>query len=175
MTQNDSLFRASMPQMSQNDSHFEVFSFEMSQNDSFPGLKCPKEPPLSVDDEPPATPPSPQNDTLGGVPSAAGHPANPKPQSAHQVWHDRPPNDAPLPRRACPQPDQTRGPKCRKLQGTALSPRLRAGSLDATASNSTACHSPCGVQFHCRVPTRVKATLAVGKGGPIIWNGELSA
>ena len=63
MTQNDSLFQASMPQMSQNDSHFEVFSFEMTQNDSFSGLSCPTEHPLSVADEPPATPPSPQNDT----------------------------------------------------------------------------------------------------------------
>ena len=63
MSQNDSLFQASMPQMSQNDSHIEVFSFEMSQNDSFSGLKCPTEHPLSVADEPPATPPSPQNDT----------------------------------------------------------------------------------------------------------------
>ena len=74
MTRNDSLFQASMPQMTQNDSHFEVFSFEMTQNDSFPGLKCPTEHPLSVAAEPPATPPSPQNDTPEGDPSAAGHP-----------------------------------------------------------------------------------------------------
>ena len=73
MTQNDSLFQASMTQMSQNDSHIEVFSFEMSQNDSFPGLKYPTEHPLSVADEPPATPPSPQNDTPDGDPGAAGH------------------------------------------------------------------------------------------------------
>ena len=63
-----------MPQMSQNDSHFEVSSFEMTQNDSFPALKCPTEHPLSVADETPETPPSPQNDTLDGDPSAAGHP-----------------------------------------------------------------------------------------------------
>ena len=63
MTQNDSLLQASMTQMSQNDSHFEVFSFEMTQNDSFSGHKCPTEHPHSVADEPPATPPSPQNDT----------------------------------------------------------------------------------------------------------------
>ena len=63
MTQNDSLFQASMPQMSQNDSHFEVSSFEMTQNDSFTGLRCPTEHPLSMADEPPVTPPSPQNDT----------------------------------------------------------------------------------------------------------------
>ena len=75
MTQNDSLFQASMTQMSQNDSHIEVFSFEMSQNDSFPGLKCPTEHPLSVADEPPATPPSPQNDTPDGDPSAAAYPS----------------------------------------------------------------------------------------------------
>ena len=74
MTQNDSLCKASMTQMSQNDSHFEVSSFEMSQNDSFSGLKCPTEHPLSVADEPPATPPSPQNDTPEGDPSTAGHP-----------------------------------------------------------------------------------------------------
>ena len=73
MTQNDSLFQASMTQMSQNDSHIEVFSFEMSQNDSFSGLKCPTEHPLSVADEPPATPFSPQNDTPDGDPSTAGH------------------------------------------------------------------------------------------------------
>ena len=64
MTQNDSLCKASMTQMTQNDSHFEVSSFEMTQNDSFSGLKCPTEHPHSVADEPPATPPSPQNDTL---------------------------------------------------------------------------------------------------------------
>ena len=86
MTQNDSLFQASMTQMSQNDSHFEVFSFEMTQNDSFPGQKCPTEHPLSVADEPPATPPLPQNDTPhykpGCDPGAAGHPfaAGPLPQ-----------------------------------------------------------------------------------------------
>ena len=74
MTQNDSLFQASMPQMSQNDSHFEVFSFEMTQNDSFSGLKCPTEHPLSVAEEPPVTPPFPQNDTPEG-PSVAGHPS----------------------------------------------------------------------------------------------------
>ena len=74
MTQNDSVFQASMPQMSQNDSHIEVFSFEMSQNDSFSGHKYPTEHPLSVADEPPATPPSPQNDTPEGDPSAAVHP-----------------------------------------------------------------------------------------------------
>ena len=74
MTQNDSLFQASMTQMSQNDSHIEVFSFEMSQNDSFHGLKYPTEHPLSVADEPPATPPSPQNDTPDCDPCAAGHP-----------------------------------------------------------------------------------------------------
>ena len=77
MTQNDSLFQPSMTQMSQNDSHFEVSSFEMSQNDSFSGLTCPTEHPLSVADEPPATPPSPQNDTPhykpGCGPSAGGH------------------------------------------------------------------------------------------------------
>ena len=77
MTQNDSLCHASMTQMSQNDSHFEVSSFEMTQNDSFSGLKCPTEHPLSVADEPPATPPSPQNDTPhykpGCGPSAGGH------------------------------------------------------------------------------------------------------
>ena len=72
MTQNDSLCKASMTQMTQNDSHFEVSSFEMTQNDSFSGLKCPTEHPLSVADEPPATPPSPQNDTPDGRPSAAG-------------------------------------------------------------------------------------------------------
>ena len=70
MTQNDSLFQASMTQMTQNDSHFEVFSFEMTQNDSFPGHKCPTEHPLSVADEPPATPPSPQNDTPSKTPPA---------------------------------------------------------------------------------------------------------
>ena len=90
-----------MPQMSQNDSHFEVFSFEMTQNDSFPSHKCPTEHTLSVADETLASPPSPQNDSPGSDPSADGHPANPKPQSAHQVWHDRPPNDAPPQRRAC--------------------------------------------------------------------------
>ena len=74
MTQNDSLCKASMPQMSQNDSHFEVSSFEMTQNDSFSGHKCPREPTLSVADEPPATPPSPQNDTLSGDSYTAGHP-----------------------------------------------------------------------------------------------------
>ena len=78
MTQNDSLCHASMTQMTQNDSHFEVFSFEMTQNDSFSALKCPTEPLLSPADEPPATPPSPQNDTTdytpGGDPNAAGHP-----------------------------------------------------------------------------------------------------
>ena len=81
MTQNDSLCKASMTQMSQNDSHFEVSSFEMSQNDSFSGLKCPTEHPLSVADEPPATPPSPQNDTPlytpDGDPNAAGPPSPP--------------------------------------------------------------------------------------------------
>ena len=82
MTQNDSLCHASMTQMTQNDSHFEMSSFEMTQNDSFPGLKCPTEHPLSVADEPSATPPSPQNDTPDGDPSAAGHPfdAGPLPQ-----------------------------------------------------------------------------------------------
>ena len=45
MTQNDSLFQASMPQMTQNDSHFEVFSFEMTQNDSFPGRNVPQNTP----------------------------------------------------------------------------------------------------------------------------------
>ena len=83
MTQNDSLCKPSMTQMSQNDSHFEVSSFEMTQNDSFSGLKCPTEHPLSPADEPPATPPAPQNDTLhytpgyytpGCDPGAAGHP-----------------------------------------------------------------------------------------------------
>ena len=78
MTQNDSLCKPSMTQMSQNDSHFEVSSFEMTQNDSFSGLKCPTEQPLSPADEPPATPPPPQNDTPhytpDGDPSAAGHP-----------------------------------------------------------------------------------------------------
>ena len=82
MTQNDSLFQASMTQMSQNDSHFEVFSFEMTQKDSFHGHKCPTEHTLSVADEPPATPPSPQNDKPDGDPGAAGHPfaAGPLPQ-----------------------------------------------------------------------------------------------
>ena len=74
MTQNDSLCQASMPQMSQNDSHFEVSSFEMTQNDSFSGLLCPTEHPLSVANEPSATPPAPQNDSPDGDPSAAGHP-----------------------------------------------------------------------------------------------------
>ena len=128
MTQNDSHFQASMPQMSQNDSHFEVFSFEMTQNDSFSGLSCPTEHPRSLADEPPATPPSPQNDTPGGDPSADGHLANPKPQSAHQVWHDRSPDDAPPRPRACPQPARTRGPKCRKMQCPARLPRLRTVS-----------------------------------------------
>ena len=73
MTQNDSLCQPSMPQMSQNDSHFEVSSFEMSQNDSFSGHKCPTEHPLSVADEPSATPPSPQNDSPDGDRSAARH------------------------------------------------------------------------------------------------------
>ena len=76
MSQNDSLCKASMTQMSQNDSHFEVSSFEMSQNDSFSGLKCPTEHPLSVADEPPVTPPYPQNDTPDGDPNADGHPIN---------------------------------------------------------------------------------------------------
>ena len=82
MTQNDSLFQAYMTQMSQNDSHFEVSSFEMTQNDSFPGLKCPTGHPFSVTDEPPATLPSPQNDTPYRAPGAAGHPfaAGPLPQ-----------------------------------------------------------------------------------------------
>ena len=75
MTQNDSLCKASMTQMTQNDSHFEVSSFEMTQNDSFSGLKCPTEHPLSVADEPPATPPSPQNDTLPGDSNTSGHPS----------------------------------------------------------------------------------------------------
>ena len=74
MSQNDSLCKPSMTQMTQNDSHFEVSSFEMTQNDSFSGLKCPTEHPLFVADESPATPPSPQNDTPDGDPSAAGHP-----------------------------------------------------------------------------------------------------
>ena len=78
MTQNDSLCKPSMTQMTQNDSHFEVSSFEMTQNDSFSGLKCPTEHPLSPADEPPAAPPTPQNDTPhytpDGDPSAAGHP-----------------------------------------------------------------------------------------------------
>ena len=87
MTQNDSLFQASMPQMTQNDSHFEVFSFEMTQNDSFSGLKCPTEHPLSVADGPPATPPSPQNDTLPGDPNIAGQPfaAGPLPKGISPV------------------------------------------------------------------------------------------
>ena len=72
MSQNDSLCKPSMTQMSQNDSHFEVSSFEMSQNDSFSGLKCPTEHPLSPADEPPATPPSPQNDALPGDSDTAG-------------------------------------------------------------------------------------------------------
>ena len=72
MTQNDSLCKASMTQMTQNDSHFEVSSFEMTQNDSFSGLKCPTEHPLSPADEPPATPPSPQNGTLLGDSDTAG-------------------------------------------------------------------------------------------------------
>ena len=76
MTQNDSLCKASMTQMTQNDSHFEVSSFEMTQNDSFSGLKYPTEHPLSVADEPPATPPSRQNDTPDGDPRADGHPIN---------------------------------------------------------------------------------------------------
>ena len=82
MTQNDSLFQASMTQMSQNDSHIEVSSFEMSQNDSFPGHKWPTEHPHSMADEPPATPPSPQNDTPDGDRSADGHhlAAGPLPQ-----------------------------------------------------------------------------------------------
>ena len=81
MTQNDSLFQASMPQMSQNDSHIEVFSFEMSQNDSFHGLKCPTEHTLSVAGEPPATSPSPQNDTPDGDPSASRNPFDAGPLS----------------------------------------------------------------------------------------------
>ena len=82
MTQNDSLCKPSMTQMSQNDSHFEVSSFEMSQNDSFSGLKCPTEHPLSPADEPPATPPSPQNDALPGDSDTAGQriAAGPLPQ-----------------------------------------------------------------------------------------------
>ena len=85
MTQNDSLFQASMPQMSQNDSHFEVSSFEMSQNDSFSGLKCPSEHPLSVADEPPATPPSPQNDTLSNTrPEPMGNPPSFTPLQSRQ-------------------------------------------------------------------------------------------
>ena len=83
MTQNDSLCKASMPPMTQNDSHFEVSSFEMTQNDSFLGHKCPTEHPLSVADETPATPPSPQNDTRDGDPSVDGHSINagPLPQA----------------------------------------------------------------------------------------------
>ena len=77
MTKNDSLFQASMPQMSQNDSHFDVSSFEMSQNDSFSGLSCSTEHPLSVADEPPATPPSPQNDTPSNTrPAPTADPAS---------------------------------------------------------------------------------------------------
>ena len=51
----------------------------MTQNDSFSGLKCPKEHTLSVAAEPPATPPSPQNDTPDGDPSVAGHPIAARP------------------------------------------------------------------------------------------------
>ena len=88
MTQNDSLCKASMPQMSQNDSHFEVFSFEMTQNDSFSGHKCPTEHPLSVADEPPATPPSPQNDTPSNTRQAPI--ADPAPSTPAQSEQDRP-------------------------------------------------------------------------------------
>ena len=67
MTQNDSLLQASMTQMSQNDSHIEVFSFEMSQKclkmTHFIPIPVTNNSPLSVADEPPATPLSPQNDT----------------------------------------------------------------------------------------------------------------
>ena len=92
MTQNDSLCHASMTQMTQNDSHFEVSSFEMTQNDSFSGLKCPTEHPLPVADEPPATPPFPQNDTPDGDPSAAGHPfaAGPLPPGNFACLFDPP-------------------------------------------------------------------------------------
>ena len=87
MTQNDSLCKPSMTQMSQNDSHFEVSSFEMTQNDSFSGLECPTEHPLSVANEPPATPPTPQNDTLPGDSNTSGHPfaAGPQPQGISLV------------------------------------------------------------------------------------------
>ena len=83
MTQNDSLCKASMTQMTQNDSHFEVSSFGMTQNDSFSGLKCPTEHPLSVADEPPATPPSPQNDTPSNTrPAPMADPASSIPEKA---------------------------------------------------------------------------------------------
>ena len=88
MTQNDSLFQASMTQMTQNDSHFEVFSFEMTQNDSFPGHKCPTEHPLSVTDEPPATPPAPQNDTPSNTrPAPMADPASSTPAQSQQGRH----------------------------------------------------------------------------------------
>ena len=88
MTQNDSHFRASMTQMSQNDSLFEVFSFEMTQNDSFSGHKCPTEHPLSVADELPATPPSPQNDTPSNTRPAPM--ADQAPSTSSQLEQDRP-------------------------------------------------------------------------------------
>ena len=89
MTQNDSLFQAPNPEMTQNDSlckasmtqndsHFEVSSFEMTQNDSFSGHKCPTEHPFSLADEPPATPPSPQNDTPRYKPGCDPSSATPK-------------------------------------------------------------------------------------------------
>ena len=85
MTQNDSLCQAAMPQMTQNDSHFEVSSFEMTQNDSFPGLQCPTEHPLSVADELPATPPSPQNDTpSNALPAPMADPAPSTPSQSEQ-------------------------------------------------------------------------------------------